>query len=65
MRCPALKTVAFVAAVAGMMKLPEYFWKTTRFCPVFPIRKVDFGQAVFKPIPGIKVTRDHPSIIQA
>jgi hypothetical protein len=57
--------VVAVAAVAGMMQLPDYFWKTLQYCPSFPIQKVDFGQAYFKPVPGVKVTRDHPNIIVA
>ena len=47
----------------GMMQLPAYFWQTTEYCPTFPIQQVDFATSFFKPIPGIKLTRDHPSVI--
>jgi hypothetical protein len=46
-----------------MMRLPHYFWATTEFCPTFPMRRVDFAEALFRPVPGIKLTRDHPSVI--
>ena len=51
--------------MAGMMRLPPYFWKTTNYCPTFPMKFVDFGQATFKPVPGVKLTRDHPSVLPA
>lgn len=46
-----------------MMALPEYFWKTLQHCPRFPVAKVDFGEAKFRPIAGVKLTRDHPSVL--
>lgn len=46
------------------MRLPEYFWQTVEYCPSFPMAEVDFAKAFYKPIPGIKLTRDHPSILQ-
>lgn len=52
-----------LAGTMGMMSLPAYFWQTTDYCPKFPMRKVDFGEAFFKPIPGIKLTREHPSVL--
>jgi hypothetical protein len=51
------------AGTMGMMQLPAYFWQTTEYCPKFPMPQVDFAAAFFKPIPGIKLTRDHPSIL--
>lgn len=52
------------AGTLGMMNLPAYFWATTEYCPKdgFPVR-VDFETAVYRPIPGVKLTREHPSVI--
>jgi hypothetical protein len=54
---------ALCVGTLGMMRLPHYFWATTEFCPTFPMRRVDFAEALFRPVPGIKLTRDHPSVI--
>ena len=60
---PHLLTDAWRAGTMGMMQLPAYFWQTTDHCPKFSMPQVDFAESFFKPIPGIKLTRDHPPVI--
>lgn len=50
------------AGTLGMMQLPQYFWETTLHCPRFP-QRVDFETAVYRAIPGVKLTREHPSVV--
>jgi hypothetical protein len=47
-----------------MMQLPGYFWDTVSYCPTFPMRQVDFDTSKFKPVRGLKLTREHPAVIQ-
>lgn len=41
------------AGVSSMMQLPAHFWLNTNFCPVFPITKVKWTTAKYKPVPGV------------
>ena len=59
----ASQPACLCAAIAGAMQLPPYFLATVNHCPTFPMKPVDFGQSLFRPIPGVKVTRDHPAVI--
>lgn len=47
---------------AGTMNLPAYFWQSSDYYPRLPMEQMDFDNSWFKPIPGISVTRDHPSV---
>ena len=41
------------AGVSSMLVLPAHFWLNTNFCPTFPIAKVKWTTADYKPVPGV------------
>lgn len=56
--------VRVCAGLAGVMRAPGYFWRATAYCPPFPMPEVDWATVKYRPIQGVKISREHPQVLQ-